>query len=36
MSWRNQETHAAETKAVKQALKDAGYSGAKVGHGLYP
>lgn len=32
MSWRKHETHKAETKAVKAALKAAGIS-AKVGHG---
>ena len=33
MEWRNQPTHLAETKAVKEALVKAGYSGVKVGHG---
>ena len=33
MSWRKHETHAAETKAVKAALKDAGLPVVKVGHG---
>jgi len=32
MSWRKHESHREETKAVKQALKDAGIN-ASVGHG---
>ncbi len=33
MSWRKQENHKQETKAVKDALLGAGYMGVKVGHG---
>ena len=33
MSWRKHETHAAETKAVKAALKAASLPVVKVGHG---
>jgi len=33
MSWRNQENHRAETKAVKEALAKANLPFLKVGHG---
>jgi hypothetical protein len=33
MSWRNQETHREETKAVKDALLKAGFANVKVEHG---
>lgn len=33
MSWRKQKTHREETKAVKDALKKAGFTNVRVGHG---
>jgi len=33
MTWRNQNTHREESKAVKDALVKAGYTNVKVGHG---
>ena len=33
MSWRNHKTHAEETKAVKQALREARIPFRRVGHG---
>lgn len=33
MSWRNHKTHREETKAVKEALLNAGYTNVRVGHG---
>ena len=33
MSWRNHKTHAEETHAVKEALRNAGIPFRKVGHG---
>jgi hypothetical protein len=33
MTWRNHKTHREETKAVKDALIQAGFTNVKVGHG---
>ena len=33
MSWRNHKTHREETKAVKDALIEAGFTNVRVGHG---
>lgn len=33
MSWRKYDSHKEETKAVKEALRQAGYKVVKVGHG---
>ena len=33
MTWKNQKTHRDETKAVKDALLNAGFTNVKVGHG---
>ena len=33
MSWRNHRTHREETKAVKDALIQAGFTNVRVGHG---
>ena len=33
MTWRNQKNHREESKAVKDALIEAGFTNVKVGHG---